>query len=544
MDRGHPAGTVHGGRGPSAPPIVAPDRALEAELAAARHLDPRTGLARTPSLRSALGTLAGTGSTARPVLLVALSLGDLGTMARREGAEAAWRLHRSVGRGLLLAGSGPEALHAFVAPGGPGRFVVQVAGDAATSLAGREAAVERVRRVALDGLAAAGTPPRAPAAAPVVTVAAFCGPAGAGLVDAVLACLDGRDPAAGAGMPRGVPTLRVVPSQRGAAQDPDRQAALATTPATTTVLGAEPVVSSRSGRLRALHLRLGTARRPVQVDEDTLCWMVERTVQELDRWPTGLTDVLEHVWVDAAPSAIMGDRLRRTVARVWSPGRPRLGLRVAGLATGQGGGTADRSGALSAARALARVGADLALCLDGDADDPARVDTEVFREVVVAAPLLAAATRRRADEALVSAPCALATWLGALPTVDGVDDRDRLRVAARLGAWYVEGELFGPVRPLAEAGERWTPSTDLRGPWASAPLAPASASTASPRAADGPVDGELEPELRELVAWWWSEAITPAHVRHRLNALRRYGRWTLAEASAAMLDVHAARLGA
>lgn len=461
-----------------------PDRVdarwLEAEVASDRYLDTLTGLPRLPVLRQALARRTG----GPPVTILTLTICGFGDLLRRSGHGAGERVRRELGCALRTLVVGARA---DVAVGPSGRFVV----------IGPEAPTPGGLRATVDGVVAA-LRARLGDALPEVSVAAGRAPSAAHAARAL----------SGTGGFR-VPTMAPV------------------------VAYAEPLVAVRSGRLRGLHVRSSADR--LQQDL-TAANLVTAAARDVRGWPPPVCHAVGTLWVDVGAREASSWSLRRAVRDDWLAGRsmPRLGLRVHPDAST---GFDD----LSALRSLAGDGVGVALAgLSTGMADPPTVDRSAFRELVLDPGLVAGAAGDSDDAALAWGLTALASWHGMLVTADGVDDPDRLRLAAQLGAWRAEGGLFGPVQPLGDSPEAWPPGVDLR-PWQCRAAVPTQAHHADWRSAagSGPPGlacraaelGAARPQVRGLVRSWLEGAVTPAHVRHLLAADRSGPRWTLAEAS-------------
>jgi hypothetical protein len=181
---------------------------------------------------------------------------------------------------------------------------------------------------------------------------------------------------------------------------------------------------------------------------------------------------------------------------------------------------------------LARRGVRWAMSgLADGAPDPDRLDTRLFHDLVVD-PALSAATVGPSGTGEVrgdpraAALVALARYRSVLSTVDGVDDLGRFVLAARSGAWYVEGALFGPPAPLARADLTVRPGQDVRPGAARSALREGAARGSRPSAPERADDPGLVAQVRD----WLDAGCTPSRVRVLLNAERRFGRWSVEDA--------------
>lgn len=490
MDRAHAAS-----RGPSGAPPAEASHTFAAEAAAYRHLDPETGLPRAAALRSALAA-ASCAPRGTPVVVIVTVDVDLDATARRTGTQSALQLHRAVGAALRGPVSAPADPWDPLAPvravvRGTGRYLVTLSG-AAGGPAGA-AATDAVRQAV--ELALRGAARQLGIEAPPYAFSARSGPAAPELLD--------DRPARGAVDEGGVELLH------------------------------EPVVSIRSGRVRALHLRTDAVRPRHRLTVTELEGLLPDAARAAAMWPSGVRTALHTLWVDVTADALTSTTLHR-IAGAWPRAAvPALGLRV------RAEPALDEPDVARAVQLLGSGGARLAMSgLSDGTPDPARVSPGVHELVLDPGLTADAATGAASAQAVPGAVVALGAWLSLLTTADGVDDRHRLRTAGRLGAWYAEGRVFGPPRPLTSAPPlvvRAGAVPTQHGPGDHAPAA--DGHEAEQPAAWGAV--EVEPELREVLRGWLDEGVTPAHVRIRLNALRRYGRWTLADASTAL--THAAR---
>ncbi|HEY0216679.1 MAG TPA: hypothetical protein VGC57_09835 [Cellulomonas sp.] len=483
---------VPAGGDPSPRPGPATDGRLDAERAAARTSDRTTGLPLIGSLRSALDSAA-KARTAGQVVVVEVRVAGLDLYARRHGADAARRVHQAVGARLDVGGgTAPGSPRRSVFVRRPGGFLIARRAAVRPDRSALVGEADRLRRAVLDVLRTRSAEPGSPPV-PEVAVAVVAGGPRTHLLDRLDAAVDRADARGPVGY-------------------------------------AEPVVSVRSGRLRAVHVRPRSDRteRPVTVDEAR--WLLPATVEAVRAWGPALRSAVSAVWIDLQTEALLDAPTATWLGTAWPAaehGGPRLGIRLRADAR------TEEPTVAAVLDWLVRRGVRVAVTGLGTGLPELEVlDTRAGQELVVDAGLIAGAASRldrrnraRPDDRAREEAAALAAVAGRrsiLSTADGVDDPARLAVAAGLGLWTAEGELFGGVVPLDEVATRFRPGVDLR---------PAGAARAATEDVLGEVaeqDGQNDERVLRQVRHWVDEGATPAHVRTLLNSSRGLGRWSAA----------------
>ncbi|HEY0187559.1 MAG TPA: hypothetical protein VGC67_08730 [Cellulomonas sp.] len=430
-----------------------------------------------------------------PVGLLAVRVTDIDLLGRARGREVALRAHLAVAEALGATSAGERGAGGDVFVDELGSFVVTLLSCASGTGADLERCAQRAVRAATDGLhrALAAAEVRHP---PSLAVRVAYGKAGPDLLARVQAAAAAR-------------------------VDPGRH------------LFVEPVLSIRSGRVRALHVQASTQRRAARLGAPQVTWVLPQLGAAIRDWSAPVRDAVGVVWVDLDTAALRDEATVALLDSAWphDGGGPALGVRLHARPE------LEAPVAQAVIAMLAGHGVRWALAGLGIGEpDPDRLDTRLFHDVVVDPALTGPALdgAPSADAAArATAVVALAQRRAILSTVDGVDDLARLVLAARSGAWFAEGAVFGPVVPLSLAERVVRPGQDVRPPTArvAARSVPAGLGDVHREA------GSDEPVLVELVRDWLDDGCTPSRVRVLLNAERRFGRWSAQGAHALVARV-------